>query len=90
MPSANYRIEFDNQAAKDIKKLHRSHPKIISKIIRLIDSLSSHPYQGKPLKGKNKGCYSLRQADYRIIYELYPKQRIVHVIRIGHRKDIYR
>ncbi|MBT9147336.1 MAG: Toxin RelG [Syntrophomonadaceae bacterium] len=90
MPSADYRIKFDNQAAKDVKKLHRSHPRITSKIIQLIDSLSSHPCQGKPLKGKNKGCYSLRQGDYRIIYELYSQQRIVHVIRIGHRKDIYR
>ena len=90
MPSAGYRIELDNQAAKDVKKLRHSHPEITSKIIRLIDSLSFHPHQGKPLKGKNKGCYSLRQGDYRIIYELYSKQRTVHIIRIGHRKDIYR
>lgn len=90
MPSADYRIKFDNQAAKDVKKLHRSHAKITSKIIQLIDSLSFHPYQGKALKGKNKGCYSLRQGDYRIIYEIHPQQKIIHVIRIGHRKDIYR
>jgi mRNA interferase RelE/StbE len=48
------------------------------------------PYQGKPLKGAKQGCYSLRYRDYCIIYEVYAKDRVIHLIRVGDRRDIYR
>jgi len=48
------------------------------------------PYQGKPLKGTKQGCYSLRYRDYRITYEVYEKDRVIHLIRVGDRRDIYR
>ena len=57
---------------------------------KFINCLSGNPYYGKPLKGNKKGCYSLRVGEYRIIYEVYPSKKIVYIIRIGHRKDIYR
>ncbi len=86
----NFKIEFDHQAANDLKKIFRSQPEICSMIIESIDSLPSSPFQGKALKERKKGCYSLRQGNYRIIYEIYPPQKVIHIIRIGHRKDIYR
>ena len=90
MTSANFKVEFDPLAARELKKLHQQERLIALKIIKLIDLLPSHPFQGKALKGKKKGCYSLRQSDYRIIYEVYIHQKVIHIIRIGHRKDIYR
>ena len=48
------------------------------------------PYQGKPLKGTKQGCYSLRYRDCRITYEVYAKDRVIHLIRVGDRRDIYR
>ena len=60
------------------------------RLTKTIDSLIVNPFQGKPLTGNKKGCYSLREGDYRIIYEAYPTQCIVHIIRVGHRREVYR
>lgn len=85
-----FNIIVDPYAAKDLKKLKRTNPKLLSRLIKAIDSLRLNPYQGKSLKGDKKGCHSLRKNDYRIIYEVYPHQKIIHVIRVGHRREIYR
>ncbi|RLD16338.1 MAG: hypothetical protein DRI36_05800 [Caldiserica bacterium] len=42
------------------------------------------------MKGDLKDCFSLRVGDYRIIYEVYSDQKVVLIIRVGHRKEIYR
>lgn len=44
----------------------------------------------KKLIGFNNTTYRLRVADYRIIYEVYDKQIIIKVIKIAHRKEVYR
>jgi len=90
MSYASFRIEVDPKADRELKKLQRTHPAIVDKLIRLIDGLPADPYQGKPLKGAKQGCYSLRFRDYRIIYEVYAKDRVIHLIRVGDRRDIYR
>lgn len=90
MPSSSWRVVVDSRAAQDLKKLHRQHHAIVPQLIRAIDSLHRHPYAGKPLKGPKRGCYSLRVGDFRIIYDLFPAQQTIHLIRLGDRKEIYR
>lgn len=90
MNSGKFSIKIDPKAIRDLKKLRTSNPSFTNRIIKLIDSLASNPFSGKPLKGEKHGCCSLRCGDYRIIYEFYPSQKVVHIIRVGHRKDIYR
>jgi mRNA interferase RelE/StbE len=90
MNSSSFRIETDPAAARDLRKLRRTHPQIVARLIPLVERLAADPFQGKPLKGEKQGCYSLRQGDYRLIYEIYPQDRVVHLIRVGHRRDIYR
>lgn len=90
MSLPSFRIEVDPGAARDLKKLKRTRPDIVATFIRLIDELPTNPFQGKPLKGQKQGCYSLRYRDYRIVYEVYSKDKVIHLIRVGHRRDIYR
>jgi len=90
MDSKKITIEFDTKAAKEFKKLCHNNPTLLSRLTKTIDSLILSPFQGKPLTGNKKGCYSLREGDYRIIYEVYPTQNIIHIIRVGHRRDVYR
>ena len=88
---SSFSIVVDSHAARDLKKFKRTNPKLFTQLIKAIDSLILHPYQGKPLKGDKKGCYSLREEDdYRIIYEVYSHQKAIHIIRVGHRREIYR
>lgn len=90
MDSKKFSIEVDPRADKDIKKLQHVNTTLTNRVVKLIDSLASDPFSGKPLKANKQGCYSLRTGDYRIIYEVYISQKVVHIIRIGHRKEIYR
>lgn len=90
MPSNNYKIVVDPIAFKDITNLKKSDRFLTQRVVSLINGLSLDPLAGKPLKGDKKGCHSLRCGDWRIIYEVYHSQETVHIIRIGHRKDIYR
>ncbi len=88
--NSEFKIELGSQATRDLKKLYYYNRKICLSLAKHINSLTKNPFSGKPLKGDKKGCYSLRCGDYRIIYEIYQKQKIVLIIRIGHRKEIYR
>jgi len=88
--NSKFSIEFGSQATHDFKKLGRTDRTLLISLAKHINTLADNPYSGKPLKGDKKGCYSLRYGDYRIIYEIYPSEKVVIIIRIGNRKDIYR
>ena len=88
MPS-EFEVLIDAQAGRDLKQLAKAHHPVLPRIKRAIESLANDPFQGKPLKGSKRGCYSLREGDYRIIYEVYPEKRVILLIRVGDRKDVY-
>lgn len=71
MDLRKFSIEFDPNATREFKKLCRNNPSLFSRLSKTIDSLITNPFQGKPLSGSKKGCYSLREGDYRVIYEIY-------------------
>lgn len=45
---------------------------------------------GKPLRGELAGIYSARRGTYRVLYRIQEKEREVVVLRIEHRRDVYR
>ena len=83
-----YRIEFKRSAAKVLKKL----PKPDRRRIRdKIDSFSENlpdPATTK-MKGDNP-FHRVRVGDYRIIYEVQEDIFLILVLKIGHRKEVYR
>ena len=85
---ANYKIEIIASAEKSLKKIPK---KDILKIVEAIQILSITPFpEGcRKLKGE-EDVYRVRQGNYRIIYEVIEKKLIVLVLKIGHRKDIYK
>ena len=60
------------------------------RLIEAIDRLAESPHAGGVLKGEFAGLRRLRIANYRIIYEVITGELVVLVIRIGHRKEVYR
>lgn len=57
----------------------------------LYGSLATSPYRvGKPLKLGLEGLHSARRGDYRVIYSIDDQRRLVTVMAIEHRSDIYR
>ena len=90
MTSSSWVVVVDSRAAQDVKKLRRQHHPAVPHLLRAIDALGHHPYAGKPLKGDKAGSCSLRVGEFRLIYDLYPSQQTIHLIRVGDRKDVYR
>ncbi len=84
------RYYFKPSALRDLKKL----PKSISK--RILDKIEFYMKQDNPLKfaksikDKTLGDYRFRIGDYRVIFDYDSKQNIVIILKIGHRKDIYK
>jgi mRNA interferase RelE/StbE len=83
-----YKITFKNSALKELERLPKS---TVRKIVVAIDGLEvdPKPIGVKKLKDSND-LYRIRVGDYRVIYAINEGVKIVNILRIGHRKDIYR
>ena len=83
-----YRVEFLKTAAEELAVLPQADQR---RIAARIDALRDNPRPPgvKMLAGGDK-LYRVRVGDYRLIYSIDGKKLVVLVIRIGHRKDVYR
>ena len=70
------------------KVLARLDAAIHRRILEAIDTLKENPYRGKKLQGVDVGRWRLRVGDYRIRYDI--AEEAVFILRIGHRRDVYR
>jgi mRNA interferase RelE/StbE len=60
-------------------------------VLETLQAIAENPRRlGKRLMFEHEGRYSARRGPYRIIYELEETERLVRVIAIGHRLDVYR
>lgn len=83
----NYEVEFKRSALKELKKLPKE---ITLRISKAIDKLSLNPRAGnvRPMIGSTS--WRLKAGDYRVIYDINDNKLVILVIRIRHRKDVYR
>jgi mRNA interferase RelE/StbE len=83
-----YRIEIKRSAAKALKKIPKANRK---RIVDKIDSLAESPPNPDTTKMKgNNPFHKVRVGDYRIVYEIQEDVLVILVVKIGHRKNIYR
>ena len=82
-----YSLRIKESAAKALQRIHK--PDRI-RLIEAIDRLRETPTAGGVLKGEFSGLRRLRVGQYRIIYEVIHEELLVLVVRIGHRREIYR
>jgi len=83
-----YRVEVKRTAAKELSKIPKHEQKRIAETIdRLAENLPN-PETTK-LKGNNP-FHKIRVGNYRIIYEIQDDILLIIIVKIGHRKDIYR
>ena len=84
-----YTIEYlDTVASKDIPKLPKSARQMIKKAIETRLTVDPIAF-GKPLRYSLKGHRRLRVSDYRVVYRIEPSKKIVLVVAIKHRKEVY-
>jgi len=83
-----YRIEFTKSAAKSLKKIPKNDQK---RIKEKIDSFTSNLPDDNFTKMKgNNPFHKVRVGSYRIIFEKNNDILVILIIKIGHRKDVYK
>ncbi|MBN1507920.1 MAG: type II toxin-antitoxin system RelE/ParE family toxin [Sedimentisphaerales bacterium] len=84
---AKYRLEITPSAAKELSRIPR---KDLRRIVARIQTLADDP---RP-SGSKKLCaqekYRIRQGDYRVLYQIEDDAPVVCVVKIAHRRDVYR
>jgi len=78
-----YKVVFKKSVAQDLKGIPKRD---VKRILEAIQTLAPAP--GKKLSGQER--YRLRQGKHRILYAIEDDKLIITVVRIGHRRDIYR
>ena len=83
-----YTVSVVPSVAKDIRALDDDTKR---RVARVIDALadSPRPHGVEKLKGEDN-IFRVRVGDYRIIYQISDRQLIVLVVRVRHRREVYR
>ena len=84
---AKYKISIKKSAVKELKDIPK---KELRKIIKHIQSLAQNPRPQGSQKLSGQGRFRIRQGDYRIVYSIEDKGSIIDIVKIGHRREIYR
>ena len=88
MKEGGYKIILKQSARKFLERLPRQ---IAKDIDSAIISLAKDPLNRKNVRKLTGSLfYRLRVGDYRIIFERQDKERTIAILKIGHRKDVYR
>ena len=85
---ASYQIEWKRSARKELRKLPAQ---VIHHVVKKVESLASDPRPSgvRKLVGSEQ-LYRVRVGSYRIIYEIRDDVLIIVIVRVAHRKDVYR
>ena len=85
---AKYRILIKPSAVKEIEAIStkKDRQRIVGRISKLADN--PRPPGCEKLSGQEK--YRIRQGRYRIVYAIEDQDLIIYVVKVGHRKDMYR
>ena len=84
-----WKIQYKKSVKKDLKSLSDEHRYILKRAIE--EKLMTDPVKwGVPLRRNLKGLMKLRVGDYRIIFSVQKSTVTVLVVKIGHRKEVYK
>ena len=84
---AAYKISFKKSVEKDFNVIPKND---LKKILERIETLAEDPRPPGCEKLTGQQRYRLRQGRYRILYSIQDDELTVWVVKVGHRKDIYR
>jgi len=84
---ASYRLEFKRSVAKDLRAIRKTD---IQRILGRIEALQNDPRPSGCEKLSGLERYRIRQGQYRILYEIIDDKLLITVVRIAHRRSVYR
>ena len=85
---ADYAVTFARSARRELEDLEPRH---IDRVLTRIEGLASEPRPSgaKKLQGAQQ-LWRIRVGDYRVVYSVNDRQRVVDIVRVRHRRDVYR
>jgi len=84
---AGYRIYLRESVLKDLEKIPK---KDLRRILSRIKSLATDPRPAGHEKLAGQERYRVRQGNYRIVYSIQDDELTVWIVKVGHRRDVYR
>ena len=84
---ASYSLVFKKSVAKDLRRIPRAH---VARLLERIELLAAEPRPADCEKLSGYDRYRIRQGQYRVIYEVHDHTVTVIVVKIGHRREVYR
>ena len=84
---AEYKVYFKESVEKDFSTIPKKN---LQKILRRIEMLSQDPRPQGHEKLTGRERYRVRQGHYRIVYSIQDKELTVWVVKVGHRREVYR
>ena len=86
---AGYSLSIKPSAAKELQAI--SDKATLTRLIDNIKSLATQPYpSGSEKLAGRPNLYRVRQCNCRVIYSVDDQLRVVDVVKVGHRRDVYR
>jgi len=82
-----YKIELRRRAQRALDKLPKTD---FQAVVEAIKGLAHTPRPRGVEKVKSTGLWRIRQGDYRIIYAIDDNRQVIIIVRVGHRREIYR
>jgi len=83
-----YRIEIKRSAAKEIRGIPRKKDR--QRVVARIEGLADDPRPPGCVKLSGRGAYRIRQGVFRIVYTVTDDKLVIEVVKVGHRRDVYR
>jgi mRNA interferase RelE/StbE len=84
-------IEFVPEAAKELRKLGRNEAaRIVRTLEERIAPLEDPRTLGAPLTGEHAGYWRWRIGDYRVVARIEDVRVLILIVRVGHRREVYR
>lgn len=83
----SYSLKIKRSAEKELRAVPK---KDLLRVIERIQSLAVDPRVPGHQKLSGHDQYRIRQGDYRILYSINDTDRVVEIIKIGHRREVYR
>lgn len=85
---ALYKIEWKRSALKEIRQIPKENA---SRIFKAVDELAANPFPNKVKKlADSERGFRIRVGDYRVIYNIFSQILIIEIVRVKHRKEVYK
>lgn len=83
---ADYKLSIKPSALKELERIPK---KIAQQIVKRIRSLSQEPRPIGSQKLSGQERYRIRQGDYRVVYGIDDTNKLVDIVKIAHRREVY-